>query len=78
MVTEAEREFCFFKLGLSGSFMESLINTAFKADINNQYKLAKGFPELMDVVMRYQTERGYWQDVVKRWNAEFPHHKLSA
>ena len=78
MVTEAEREFCFFKLGLSGSFMESLINTAFKADINNQYKLSKGFPEIMEVVIRYQSEGGYWQDVVKRWNEEFPYNKLSA
>jgi hypothetical protein len=77
-VTEAEREFCFFKLGLSGSFMTSLIDTAFKADIHNQYKLAKGFPELMEVVMKYQTERGYWQDLVKRFNIDFPNSTLTA
>ena len=77
MVTEAEREFCFFKLGLAGSFTESLINTAFKADMNNQYRLAEGFPELMDVIMRYQSEREYWKHLVERWNKEFTQHKLS-
>jgi hypothetical protein len=78
MLTDAEREFCFFKLGLAGSFMESLIETAFKADIHNQYKLAMGFPELMDVVMKYQTERGYWQALAKRFNEEFPGYKINA
>lgn len=78
MVTEAEREFCYFKLGLSGSFMESLINTAFKADIDNQHKMSKGFPELMEVIMKYQSERGYWQDLVKRFNAETPNSILTA
>lgn len=78
MVTEAEREFCYFKLGLSGSFMESLINTAFKADIHNQHKMSKGFPELMEVIMKYQSERGYWQDLVKRFNAETPNSILTA
>ena len=78
MLTDAEREFCFFKLGLAGSFMESLIETAFKADIHNQYKLAKGFPELMEVVMKYQTERGYWQALAKRFNDEFPGYKINA
>ena len=78
MLTNAEREFCFFKLGLAGSFMESLIETAFKADIHNQYKLAAGFPELMEVVMKYQTERGYWQALAKRFNEEFPGHKINA
>lgn len=76
MVTNAEREFCFFKLGLAGSFMDSLINTAYKADIHNQYNLAKGFPEIMDVVMKYQREKGYWADLVERWNKEFPGHIL--
>jgi hypothetical protein len=78
MVTDAEREFCFFKLGLSGSFMESLINTTFKADMNNQYKLSLGFPELIRVIQRYQSETGYWKDLVERFNKEFPASKLVA
>ena len=76
MITNAEKEFCFFKLGLSGSFIESLINTAFRADIHNQHKLALGFPELIEVVIRYQTESGYWENLVERWNQESPGHKL--
>lgn len=52
--------------GRNGSFTTSLINTITIADQNNQYNLAKGFPEMVDVVQRYQTELGYWESLRER------------
>ena len=71
-VTEAEEIFCFFKLNREGSFMTSLIETIFKGDDRNQAKIAKGYPELVEVIKRYGGEKGYWKDLVKRWNKEYP------
>ena len=77
-VTEAEEIFCFFKLGKEGSFMTSLINTIFKGDDKNQAKIAKGYPELVQVIQRYGNEKGYWSNLVDRWNKEYPMLKLVA
>jgi hypothetical protein len=76
MVTDAEKEFCFDKMGMSGSFMEKLISTIQRADTINQGKLAMGFPELVGVVRRYQSEPGYWEDLVERFNEQFPNSNL--
>lgn len=76
-ITEAEWIFCMYKLRLEGSFMTSLIETIFKADIYNQANLAKGFPELVKVIQRYSSESGYWDNLVNRWNAEYPHRLLN-
>lgn len=75
-ITDAEEIFCFYKLGKEGSFMTSLIDTIFKGDDKNQFKIAKGYPELVEVVQRYGREKGYWKDLVKRWNKEYPLLKL--
>ena len=77
-ITDAEEIFCFYKLGKEGSFMTSLIDTIFKGDDKNQAKLAKGYPELVEVIIRYGREKGYWKDLVKRWNKEYPLLKLYA
>ena len=76
MVTDAEREFCFYKMGMSGSFMERLIATIQAADIINQSKLSMGFPELVGVVRKFQSESGYWEDLVERFNEQFPNSNL--
>ena len=77
-ITEAEEVFCTFKMGLEGSFMTSLIETIFKGDIPNRSKIAKGYPDLVDVCNKYNFESGYWQDLVNRWNQKYPTHKLYA
>jgi hypothetical protein len=77
-ITDAEEIFCFYKLGKEGSFMTSLIDTIFKGDDKHQAKLAKGYPELVEVIIRYGREKGYWKDLVKRWNKEYPLLKLYA
>ena len=77
-VTRAETDFCFYKLGRTGSFMTSLIDTIFKADDDNRKRLAEGFPDLVEVVNRFNREKGYWQDLVERWNASFPNGTLVA
>jgi hypothetical protein len=77
-ITPAEEIFCMYKLGMEGSFMTSLIETIFRGDIVNQAKLAKGYPELVEVIIKYSTEKGYWFKLVERWNQEYPTHKLYA
>jgi hypothetical protein len=67
IVTKAEKEFCFYKAGNAGGFMTRLIDTIFSADDNNRSKLAQGFPELVEVVNRYNRERGYWEDLQERF-----------
>jgi hypothetical protein len=69
-VTEAENTFCMYKLGLAGSGMTSLINAIFALDKTNRAKLAKGYPELVEVVNKYNYDNDYWSDLVKRWNSE--------
>jgi len=75
-ITEAEETFCLYRLEREGSFTTSLIQTIFKADMRNRAKLAKAFPELVDVIDRYSNQSGYWQDLVERWNQKYPTHKL--
>jgi hypothetical protein len=75
-LTEAEETFCLYKLGTEGSFITSLIDTIFKGDIVNRTKLAKGYPELVEVCNKYNRESGYWKNLVERWNAKYPTHKL--
>jgi hypothetical protein len=77
-VTEAEEIFCFYKLNKEGSFMTSLIETIFKGDDKHQAKLAKGYPELVGVIQRYGNEKGYWSNLVDRWNKENPTLKIYA
>lgn len=77
-ITEGEETFCMFKLGMEGSYMTSLINTIFKGDMNHRFKLAKGYPELVEVCNKYNNESGYWQELVERWNKKYPTHKLYA
>jgi hypothetical protein len=76
LISSAEEKFCLFKLDLGGSFMASLINTIFKADMVNRSKIAKGFPEIVDVVNRFNNENGYWEDLIERWNIKYPTHKI--
>lgn len=73
----AEYEFCMHKKDMSGSFTESLIQTMYKADQENMNNLAKGYPELTEVVLRYHSERGYWINLMERWNEEYPHHPFT-
>ncbi len=76
-ISEAEFIFCMYKLKQEGSFMTSLIETIFKADIINRAKLKKGFPELVDVCNRYNNEPGYWEeDLRKKWNQQHPDSKV--
>lgn len=69
-LTDAEMTFCLFKLGLEGSGMTALIKAIFALDTDNRAKVAKGFPELVEVVNRYNFETGYWKDLAERWNSE--------
>lgn len=76
VISPAEEIFCMYKLGLEGSFMTSLINTIFKGDIINRAKLAQGYPELVEVCNNFNNKKGYWQDLVERWNLKYPINKL--
>ena len=69
-VTEAEQIFCMYKLGKEGSGMTALINAIFALDTDNRAKLAKGYPELVEVVNKYNFETDYWEDLTERWNEE--------
>ena len=70
LITEAEEVFCMYKLGREGSFMTSLIETIFKGDMPSRAKIALGYPELVEVINNYNNTRGYWPDLVYRWNQQ--------
>ena len=72
-LSRAEYDFCMNQKDLSGSFMKSLFTTIFSADTQNLFKLSQGYPDLIEVVLRYRNESGYWGDLKKRWNEEYPH-----
>lgn len=69
-VSPAENLFMEFKQGWTGSGYTALINCIFALDTTNRQKMAKGFPELVEVVNRFNNERGYWPDLVARYNEE--------
>ena len=69
-VTIHEENFMDYKIGLSGSFKQSLYETFFKGDTENRKKLISAFPEL-EVAQKYTSERGYWQDLVDRYNKKY-------
>ena len=66
-ITKAELDFCYYKRGNAGGFKTKLIETIFAADDDNRAKLSQSFPELVEVVNRYNKERGYWQDLQDRF-----------
>jgi len=64
-VTKAEEELFYVVKGVGGSFQTALFELICKADRPNQERLRLAFPSFVDVVIRYQTERGYWEDLQK-------------
>lgn len=76
MITEAERQFCMYKLGMEGSFFTSLIETMFRADIGNLALLSRAYPDLTEVVRRFRNEVGYWEQLCRDWNSVNPHHQI--
>lgn len=70
MLTEAEKMFCMYKLGLEGSGMTALINAILVLDPHNRAKVALGFPELVRVIERFKNEDDYWQELVNCWNED--------
>lgn len=66
-LTEAEFLFCKFQYRMEGSFFTRLIEAIMKADRPNTEKLRLGFPELVEVVWKYQHMAGYWEDLEERW-----------
>jgi len=65
--TEAEELFMHYKNGMAGGGMTALIEAIWKLDRKNRAKIALGYPELVIVCNRYNDERGYWEDLQKRW-----------
>ena len=63
-MTQAERDFCMYWKGMCGQFMTRIIEAFL------------GFPEMGEVIHRYRNESGYWQDLIERWNKEYPHSPL--
>ena len=70
IITQAEEKFMHYKLGILGSGLTALIDAIWKLDMPNRAKIAKGFPELVEVCNRYNIEDGYWQDLQARWKAQ--------
>jgi len=68
-ITKAEQELYFSMTDPHADwFSAQLIRLIMKADYINKEKLRKSFPELVEVVERYSTEPGYWEDLVLRMN----------
>jgi hypothetical protein len=75
-ITEAEELFCHYKLGMAGHGFTALINAIFALDTNNRRLIAKGFPELVEVVNKYQLENSYWPDLAKRYKEKNPYSEI--
>ena len=48
------------------NFHAQLFTLIGKADPENRARLALGFPDEVEAITRYQREKGYWDDLVKR------------
>ena len=65
MLNKWEKELYYCLNGSGGGFLTKLMAAAMHADGKNQAKLAKGFPEFIEAIQRYQNEPGYWERVQK-------------
>lgn len=69
--SEAEQQFYFFIDNTTGSFMTNLFKCIMSADIHNQAKLAKGFPEHVEVAYKHMNSPGYWENLEQRMQKSF-------
>ena len=74
-ITGAEVSFCMYKLNMAGAFKTKLYNLFWVADTTSQNKLITIFPEL-EIARKFNNERGYWPDLIRRWNKHNPNLKL--
>lgn len=70
-ITAAEELFVDYKKGFTGSGFTALFDCIFKLDTPNRQKMAKGFPDEVEVCNRWNNERGYAKDLQNRYNLEF-------
>jgi len=66
--TEAEMQLYHCIKGTGGAFMTQLVKTIMHADIENQNKLAMGFPQMVHVTRCYMNEPGYWENLERKIN----------
>ena len=76
-LTPAENYLMKDQLGHNGNFYKSLMFAIRVADTENRAKLALAFPDLVEVIRRFQNEDGYFQDLCVRWNHFNPNHKIA-
>lgn len=69
-VSQEEELFVRHRIGIASSGENALIQCIYALDTKNRAKMALGFPELVEVVNKYNFERGYWKDLVSRYNEE--------
>lgn len=70
-VTKAEEMLIHYFQETLGSGFTALYECIFKMDMNNRKKLAQGFPEEVEVCNRWNNEKGYSRDLVRRYNLEY-------
>lgn len=64
--SEAELQFYYYMRGRCGSGIKALITAIFALDMENRAKLALGFPELVTICNRYNTEPGFYDNLLKK------------
>lgn len=70
-ITEAEEKLIRYFQQTLGAGFTALYSCIFKMDTHNRNKLAQGFPEEVEVCNRWNNERGYSTDLVRRYNLEY-------
>jgi len=68
-ITDGEKLLVEHFRGMNGSFYQSFFNAALKADGINLAKLETGFPEEIQAVRKYQTEKSYWERLQQRYDS---------
>lgn len=56
------------------NFTQKLYDVVIKADYQNLERLARGFPEEVEVVRRFRFEAGYWDDLKDRYSRKLGIH----
>lgn len=70
-ISRAEEMLVHYFQGTLGSGFTALYNCIFKLDRTNRIKMSLGFPDEVAVCNRWNNERGYSDDLVKRYNLEY-------
>lgn len=72
MIRRGDQHLCEWRYGMSSHFYSVLFAAMVAASETEINQIALGFPEEVDAYKRYQTQKGFWNQIEAEWKASWP------